>query len=90
MAFANLATVTASYCQIMANLTATNKTLTKQIIEQDLLITSLQMLAGGSNRAPNTTPTKRRPLPNNTNYCWTHGWVCSDKHTSLHYASFDE
>jgi hypothetical protein len=86
MAFANLATSTAADRQMMADLMATNNTLLKQISDQGLLINRWQALAGSSHRSPAPAPVNRltecQPLPNNTNYCWTHGWICSNPHTS--------
>ena len=29
-----------------------------------------------------TKRTAKEGLPNNKNYCWTHGFICSDGHTS--------
>jgi hypothetical protein len=31
---------------------------------------------------PPTTSRGSRPLPKNKNYCWTHGWILGDAHTT--------
>jgi hypothetical protein len=76
LAFANLATAQASDRQMMVDLASTNKGLLKKISEKDAIINCLQH----SNKPPTgaLAPNPRqnadqRPLPNNTNYCWTHG-----------------
>jgi hypothetical protein len=50
-AFANLATTTATDCQLMADLVATNKALTKQLAEKDSIIAQLQSSQNTTNNS---------------------------------------
>jgi hypothetical protein len=82
-AFANLATATASDRKMLADLTAINKELTKQLAARDTELAQLRSNSGPSTNtpnAPNTTSNRRRY--NNTNYCWTHGYDIAKNHTS--------
>jgi predicted RNase H-like nuclease (RuvC/YqgF family) len=70
-ALANLATATAADRQVMANLTNTIETLTKQLASSQ---TEIQTLKHQLNQ-------QRQQKPR-TNYCWSHGFAVGVKHTS--------
>jgi hypothetical protein len=89
-AFANLATATASNRQLMADLAAINKALTKQLADKDVIIARLR----GTNNTerPNNTHDRirnraREPQTqrryHNDNYCWSHGYDVHSSHTGL-------
>jgi hypothetical protein len=86
VAFANLATVTASDRKLMADLAASNPTLLAQLSSKDTDISKLQaQLATRNTRSSSSRDGSSRPRPrryHNTNYCWTHGWDVHESHTS--------
>ena len=83
-AFANLATATALDRQLMADLAATNKALTKQLADRDTTIAKLRNNNDrnntGNDRNRNRQPQTTRRY-NNSNYCWSHGFDIHDSHT---------
>jgi hypothetical protein len=86
VAFANLATVTASDRKLMVDLAASNQTLLAQLSSKDRDISKLQaQLATRNTRSSSSRDGSSRPRPrryHNTNYCWTHGWDVHESHTS--------
>jgi hypothetical protein len=92
-AFANLATATASDRQMLADLTTTNKEITKQLAAKDTEIAQLKAkvqdlqrnrnprdtIYRGSRGENRDTATRRF---SNSNYCWTHGHDIAISHTS--------
>jgi hypothetical protein len=86
-AIANLATATASDRSTVASLTSTNSTLSSEVTQATMKLTAANntisslkieiaaLKAGGNQREERTyTP--------NLNYCWTHGYKVSRRHTS--------
>jgi hypothetical protein len=64
----------------IASLVATTQDLTTQLATKDTVIADLR-------RQLQARPTSARAdqggnIPDNTNYCWTHGWVVANDHTS--------
>jgi hypothetical protein len=87
-AFANLASATTADCSTLAALVATSKDLTNQLATKDKIINDLRLALSNSNNN-NANTNRRNPrsqhgggLPNNKNYCWTHGYVIADDHTT--------
>jgi hypothetical protein len=87
-AFTNLASATAADCSTPAALVATSQDLTNQLATKDKIINDLRLALSNSNNN-NANTNRRNPrsqhgggLPNNKNYCWTHGYVITDDHIS--------
>jgi hypothetical protein len=81
-AFANLASATASDRSTIQTLVATTQDLTAQIASKDKTIAELRASLAATRTKTNTRSTNGSNLPRNTNYCWTHGWIVNDTHTS--------
>jgi hypothetical protein len=82
-AFANLASATAADRSTIASLVATTQDLTTQLATKDTLINELRRQL--RNRPATAAPGRADQggnIPNNQNYCWTHGWIVADDHTS--------
>jgi hypothetical protein len=81
-AFANLASATASDRNTIQALVATTQDLTAQLAIKDKTIADLRTAL--NNKTPAATGRSQHGgnLPTNKNYCWTHGYILSDQHTS--------
>jgi hypothetical protein len=92
LALANLATATASDRSTVASLTSTNSSLSSEVTQATVRLTAATqeinklklelatLRAGTNSNQDNNRPS--RQYPPNDNYCWTHGFKVSSRHTS--------
>jgi hypothetical protein len=62
-----------------APITTSNQQLTQQLADT---LNRLGDLEAKLDKSSNVEPTRRRGLPQNKNYCHTHGYIIADTHTS--------
>jgi hypothetical protein len=79
-AFANLASATAADRSTISSLVATTQDLTTQLAAKDTVIADLRRQLKA--RPAPTRAEQGGNIPDNKNYCWTHGWVVANDHTS--------
>jgi hypothetical protein len=79
-AFANLASATAVDRSTIASLVATTQDLTTQLAAKDTVIADLRPQLKA--RPATARADQGGNIPDNTNYCWIHGWVVANDHTN--------
>jgi hypothetical protein len=79
-AFINLASATAADRSTIASLVATTQDLTTQLATKGTVIADLRRQLKA--RPANARADQGSNIPDNTKYCWTHGWVVANDHTN--------
>jgi hypothetical protein len=84
--FANLATATAVYRDVVDQLTESKSCLAKQLEDNATAIKEVKALlkkehAEGVNGGNSERPPRRTFTPSSDNYCWSHGYKVARTHT---------
>jgi hypothetical protein len=81
-AFVNFSAAAAADRTVIANLVATNQDLIGQLTLKDKTIADLRAQVRAKGTSTTTTARTTGSLPNNKNYCHTHGYILKDTHHS--------